>query len=77
MLIADVRWSRTAWGVILALTAATCWAGYIVLGKKVAQRGSGVEDLATGFVMAALLTSPLIWLVWRGSTGTPRLADRR
>ena len=66
MLIADVRWSGTAWGVILALTAATCWAGYIVLGKKVAQRGSGVEDLATGFVMAALLTSPLIWLVWRG-----------
>ena len=27
MLIADVRWSGTAWGVILALTAATCWAG--------------------------------------------------
>ncbi|AZG48734.1 EamA family transporter [Gordonia insulae] len=59
VLIADVRWEGTALGVVLALIAAACWAGYIVLGKRVAQRGRGLEDLATGFVVAALVTSPL------------------
>ncbi|QMT03967.1 EamA family transporter [Gordonia jinghuaiqii] len=63
VLIADVRWSGTPLGVTLALTAAACWAGYIVLGKRVAARGAGVEDLATGFVVAALITSPLAWWV--------------
>lgn len=63
VLIADVRWSGTAIGVVLALTAAACWAGYIVLGKRVAARGTGVEDLATGFAVAALLTAPLAWWV--------------
>lgn len=63
VLIADVRWSGTAVGVVLALTAAACWAGYIVLGKRVAARGAGVEDLATGFALAALLTAPLAWWV--------------
>lgn len=63
VLIADVRWSGTAIGVVLALTAAACWAGYIVLGKRVAARGAGVEDLATGFAVAALLTAPLAWWV--------------
>lgn len=72
LLIADVRWSGTAVGVVLALAAAVCWAGYIVLGKRVAQRGSGAEDLATGFVMAAVLTSPLAWFVWQGiADGAP------
>lgn len=63
ILIADVRWSGSGLGVLLALTAAACWAGYIVLGKRVAARGAGVEDLATGFVIAALVTSPLAWWV--------------
>ena len=63
LLIADVRWSGSGVGVLLALTAAACWAGYIVLGKRVAARGAGVEDLATGFVIAALVTSPLAWWV--------------
>lgn len=59
VLIADVRWAGTPAGVLLALTAAACWAGYIVLGKRVARRGRGIEDLTTGFVLAAVLTSPL------------------
>ncbi|MGV9713558.1 EamA family transporter [Gordonia sp. NPDC003424] len=59
LLIADVRWAGTPAGVLLALTAAACWAGYIVLGKRVARRGRGIEDLATGFAVAAVATSPL------------------
>ncbi|MEO9327294.1 EamA family transporter [Gordonia aurantiaca] len=63
VLIADVRWQGTGAGVLLALGAAACWAGHIVLGKRVAARGAGIEDLATGFVVAALVTSPLVWWV--------------
>lgn len=69
VLIADVRWSGTGVGVLLALAAAACWAGYIVLGKRVAARGAGVEDLATGFVIAALATSPLAWWVLEAVAG--------
>lgn len=61
--IADVHWSGSPWGVALALTAAACWAGYIVLGKRVADRGSGMEDLTTGFVVAAVATAPLAWML--------------
>lgn len=60
-LIVDVQWSATPAGLAFALAAAACWAGYIVLGKQVALRGSGIEDLATGFVVAAIATSPLAW----------------
>lgn len=58
-LIVDVQWSATPVGLVFALIAAACWAGYIVLGKRVAIRGSGIEDLATGFLVAAVVTSPL------------------
>lgn len=63
ILIVDVRWAGSAAGVLFALLAALCWAGYIVAGKLVAQRGSGLEDLATGFVVAAVVTSPLALLL--------------
>ena len=59
-LIVDVRWSGTALGVGFALLAALCGAGYIIAGRRVAQRGSGIEDLTTGFAVAAVLTSPLV-----------------
>ena len=63
ILIVDVQWSATPLGLACALAAAACWAGYIVLGKRVAVRGAGLEDLTTGFVVAALLTSPLALLL--------------
>nr|WP_051997952.1 EamA family transporter [Gordonia otitidis] len=59
VLIVDVHWAGSVLGVVLALTAAACWAGYILLGRRVAVRGAGIEDLTTGFVVAAILTSPL------------------
>lgn len=58
-LIVDVHWSGSVLGVVLALVAAACWAGYILLDRRVAVRGAGIEDLTTGFVVAAIVTSPL------------------
>ena len=58
-LIVDVHWAGSVLGVVLALVAAACWAGYIVLVRRVAVRGAGIEDLTTGFVVAAIVTSPL------------------
>lgn len=59
VMIADVRLSGSALGVLFALGAATAWAGYILLGKRVANAGNGVDSLAVGFAMATVLLSPL------------------
>ena len=71
-LIADVQWAGSAVGVLWALGSATAWAGYIVLAKRVAQGGNGVDDMAVGFAVGAVLLVPLAWHsgpVW----GSPRL----
>jgi inner membrane transporter RhtA len=59
VLIADVRFAGSPAGFILALLAATMWAAYIVLGKRVATAGSGLDDMTVGFVIAAVLLCPL------------------
>jgi inner membrane transporter RhtA len=59
VLIADVRWAGSALGVLFALSAAALWAGYIVLGKRVASVGLGVDGLAVGFGVATVVLSPL------------------
>ncbi|MFC4858549.1 EamA family transporter [Actinophytocola glycyrrhizae] len=59
VLIADVRWADSTLGVVFALSAAVLWAGYIVLGKRVASLGLGVDGLAVGFAVATVLLSPL------------------
>ncbi len=62
-------------GVAYALGAAVCWALYIVLGQRVAQR-YGMQAVAMGMVFAALLvvpvglmSPPLTWTqpVWWGA----------
>lgn len=58
-LIADVRWAGSMLGVLFALSAAVLWAGYIVLGKRVASAGLGVDGLAVGFCVATVVLSPL------------------
>lgn len=45
-------------GVAYALAAAVCWAMYIVLGQRVAQR-FGVQSVAMGMAFAALLVVPV------------------
>jgi inner membrane transporter RhtA len=59
VLIADVRWAGSTLGVLFALSAAALWAGYIVLGKRVASVGLGVDGLAVGFGVATVALSPL------------------
>ena len=73
-LIADVRWSGSPSGVVWALAAAALWAAYIVLGKRVAGAGNGLDDMAVGFAVAAVVLSPLL-LLPGGGTGLAALAD--
>lgn len=60
LLIADVRWADSPAGVLFALAAAALWAGYIVLGKRVAGAGGGLDSMAVGFTVAAVVLSPLL-----------------
>jgi len=73
-LIADVRWSGAPSGVLWALAAAALWAAYIVLGKRVAGAGNGLDDMAVGFAVAAVVLTPVL-LIGGGSTGLTALAD--
>ncbi len=72
-LIADVRWSGSPSGVLWALGAATLWAGYIVLGKRVAGAGNGLDDMAVGFAVAAFVLAPVLLL--GGADGLAALLD--
>ncbi|MGH3569854.1 MAG: EamA family transporter [Pseudonocardia sp.] len=74
LLIADVRWSGSSSGMLWALAAAAMWAAYVVLGKRVAGAGSGLNEMAVGFTVAAVALSPLLLL---GGLGLSALADPR
>lgn len=58
VLIADVQLAGEPVGFALALAAAALWAGYIVLGQRVAA-GDGLDGLTVGFAVAAVLLAPL------------------
>lgn len=45
-------------GVILALGAGACWAGYILFGKKTGNHGSGGATVALGMSVAAIVLVP-------------------
>ena len=72
VLIADVRLAGSAAGVALALLAAALWAGYIVLGTRVSRAaaapGDALDDLTVGFVVAAVVLSPLALLAAPAAT---------
>lgn len=72
VLIADVQWSGSTLGVLFAMAAAVLWAGYIVVGKRVADVGLGVDGLAVGFAVATVVLSPLAWGVG-AAWGSPKL----
>lgn len=52
----DVDWA----GVGFALLAAALWAGYILLGKWVADTGDGVDSLAIGLATASVIAAPML-----------------
>jgi len=62
LLIADARWSGSPAGVLWALAAAALWAAYIVLGKRVATAGNGLDEMAVGFAVAVVVLSPVLLL---------------
>lgn len=59
VLIADVTLAGSPAGFVLALVAAVLWAAYILLGKRVALGGNGLDDMTVGFAVAAVLLAPL------------------
>jgi inner membrane transporter RhtA len=59
-LLAGVQ-PRAQWaGVGFALLAAALWAGYILLGKRVADSGGGLDALALGVALAAVILAPVL-----------------
>lgn len=60
LLLADVHVSGSPLGVALALAAGACWAGYIVLGHRVAADPAlgGRQGLAAAMVIGALALAP-------------------
>jgi len=60
-LLAGVQTGADALGIVFAIVAAALWAGYILLGKRVADAGAGMDSLAVGMaVAAAVLAAPLL-----------------
>jgi hypothetical protein len=60
-LLTDVRLVGEPLGVALAFANAVLFAGYVVLGHRVARRGptGGIDGLAAAMLVAAVLVTPL------------------
>jgi inner membrane transporter RhtA len=76
VLIADVQLVAQPLGIMFALLAAGFWAGYVVLGKAVAVQENSLESLAVGWVIATLVTAPLLILIvthWKSPDSVSRV----
>jgi len=67
VLLAGVQTDVDPVGLLFALLAAALWAGYILVGKSVADAGAGLDSLAVGMAAAAVLSAPLLVGVLRGT----------
>lgn len=47
-------------GLVAILAAAACWAGYILLGRRVAMKGSGVTSLSLAMTAGAIVFAPFL-----------------
>lgn len=47
-------------GVAFAIASAALWAAYILLGKRVADAGNGIDDLAVGMAGASVILAPVL-----------------
>jgi inner membrane transporter RhtA len=57
-LLAGVEFRADLVGFGFALVSAALWAGYILLGKRVADRGDGLDSLAVGMAIGAAVSAP-------------------
>ncbi len=58
VVLAGVEGEASALGVVFALMAALFWAGYIVLGARVAAEARSVDGLGVGMLIGALVIAP-------------------
>ena len=58
LLLAQVQAEGSGRGIFFALLAAVFWAGYIVLGDRVAKSGTAVDGLGVGMAIGALAIAP-------------------
>ncbi|MDG2112571.1 MAG: EamA family transporter [Actinomycetota bacterium] len=70
LVLAGVQAEGTLRGVAFALLAGIFWAGYIVLGHRVASQGSAIDGLGVGMLIGAVVISPF------GATGLTPTIDR-
>ncbi len=70
LLLAGVEFHANLTGVLFALVAAAMWAGYILLGKRVADTGDGLDSLAVGMSLAAAVLAPAILVRQAGIDGS-------
>ncbi|MFL3002810.1 MAG: EamA family transporter [Candidatus Poriferisodalaceae bacterium] len=59
LILAGVQGDGTLLGVLFALMAGSMWAGYIVLGHRVARDGLAIDGLGVGMLIGAFVISPL------------------
>jgi inner membrane transporter RhtA len=76
LLLAGIEFDANLTGVLFALVSAAMWAGYILLGKRVADTGGGLDSLAVGMSLAAALLAPAI-LIPQGRIDASVFGDPR
>lgn len=69
----DLTDPTQAIGLAWAGAAGAAWAGYIILGTRIAHRAGGIDTLAIGLAAGAVLTLPTAW-GHLGALAVPRLA---
>lgn len=57
--LADVQMEASLSGLVFALSAAALWAGYIVLGARVASEARAIDGLAVGMLIGAVVIAPI------------------
>ncbi|MEV0060613.1 EamA family transporter [Nocardia sp. NPDC050718] len=60
LLLAGVQFDVEPVGLAFAVASAVLWAGYILVGKRVADAGDGLDSLAVGMAAAAALLAPFV-----------------
>lgn len=69
-----VEGAEAAVGLAFIAAAAACWAGYIVLGRRVALAGDGVTRLSVAMAAGAVVGAPLLAGLGAPAFGTWRTA---